>query len=52
MIILLVALICGLFLGNIVYYESRVIKGLRKEPKYITGSFIELEMRRAGKYPK
>lgn len=46
MIVAGIALLYLLTILNVGYYELFVFKG-KKEPKYITGSYIELEMRRS-----
>lgn len=46
MIILAILLLYLLTTINVVWYEMFVIKGT-KEPNYITGNYIELEMRRS-----
>jgi hypothetical protein len=46
MIIGLIGVIILTVLFNTVYYEYRVVKGLFKEPKYITGSYAKLVLHR------
>jgi hypothetical protein len=50
MLIGLLGLIAVLLLLNMVFYEYRVIKHINSKPKYITKSWVQLELRR--KYKK
>lgn len=49
MIILGIALLYLITMFNVLYYELFIFKKTN-EPKYITGNYIELEMRRSKRF--